>query len=346
MKQLLVITIGLFLNVAFGQKDSVFHTTGKTPLSFPFEMKHYKLYLQFDSIENVSVIPYYARFTHYRYKDVYDTYLKTKMPDVDTIFIETSKQLDCLDEYASSHQLIYSDGFLDIPESYYEMEVHGKTLPQVTRLHCSKIINSKGQEVFIYIPTLDGPDSLERYNPFIAFEILNNRNPDYWNPREMVQHPVTSVFGYDLDKGTYFLNWQNENDSLHSKLKQLWTLVDKYEPLIDQFHKESDSLLHLFQTTMDKSFLRMVEAVPITSTYEDYDQQKNVLFTQLLSLGYGDTVTFNENKQFRFQLNNKTFLSHKISKKPISPEILNEHLNETKKKSKPNKAVKQLLETL
>jgi hypothetical protein len=346
MKQVIIIVVCLFLNTAFGQKDSVFHISGKESTLFPFEMKHYKVYLDYNLVKNVKVIPYYARFTRYRYKDVYSAYLNTKLPDVDTLFMETQEQLDCLYEYASPHQLIYADGFLDIPKSYFEMEASRKTLPPVNRLHCSKIINSKNEEVFIYYTSTTGPDSIMRFNPQLTFDAIEH--PDFTVPMEYVTSNKTRVADYDLEKGTYFFNWTDQSDSLVNSLHTLWNLAAKRNALDDSIHFQVDSLMKLFRTTKNHDYRLKAEALYLhyDPIFEEFERKKNNEFKKIIQWGYGNMNHYNESKRIEFEIRKEAFLSHKISNKAISPEHLNEYLNGKKKKSNSKKAVKQLLGVL
>lgn len=75
----------------------------------------------------------------------------------------------------------------------------------------------------------------------------------------------------------YFLNWQNEKDSLHISLKQLWALVDYYEPLQDKLQMEYDSLRSVFYATGNKSDYHKAESVPRLEIYKDYQEKRQII---------------------------------------------------------------------
>lgn len=286
----------------------------------------YKYYLLFDTVPGGSVIPYYAQF-----HGLANNHLKTEGKKESPVVIEKPGP-DCLFEYASPHPEMYADGFPDIPPSYYKMDSIRKHAPALASLNCSKITNAKGEAVYIYFTTITGPDELERMNPFLAFEGMNSLNPDLWNPGDFVKNNTAKISCENLEKGTYLFNWWDKNDSLYQTTARLWKTIFHFESAIDALRKKDDSLRSMFRSTGNTVYLDEANRLNFSKLQDAYEAQKAHEFLKVFQLGYGNQSFFDEHKSIRFGIRKEALVSHKISKKGISPEQLNNFLSKPKGK--------------
>lgn len=283
---------------------------------------HFHFHLTYDSIPEITVYPYYALFKS-EGEFIEDSIVSIK---------PHSKQLNQRAywfNYSPSVQANYIDmaGLADTGPT-------GNYLPfPKIELQCSKIINSKGEDVYIYYTTVLGIVEYETQNPCVAFEGMNHYNTKngYWSTREFLYRTSNVglyVKGMDLPKGTYLFNWYNENDPLNIIIKQLWNLKAQYDldrQKID--YQTEDSLRNLYRATLNQDYLNAANKKR-TESYNEWIYIKDKyahgikeLYQDIYDLGYG----INEGKYF-FSIYQKALLTHKLSEKLVSPEVLQQYI--------------------
>jgi len=239
---------------------------------------------------------------------------------------------DYLFSYAPSILYEMADGMVIKLENHFPIDSSQMDFHQKRQINCSKIINSKGEEVYIYIcnANVENVDS-GRMNPFLAFEEMNDINSEIWNPTVSVRNNTTKIDIQNLEKGTYFFNWWDVNDSLNKSLTNLWELIDYYEGKIDQCHMKSDSIQGLRISNKNEEYTdRLTDSLfaeihIFCEIDSEYEKKRNDEFLKIIGQGFGNLNIFEKNKIIQFEIRGPALKSHKIDDRPISPEELIEY---------------------
>lgn len=316
-RSILLPAFGFSLLTAAAQKNASGAADGPPMIRYNYD-------LRFDIPAALSATPYYARFT--------GPVARAKASDhpLPPLAMDQAAAEHWF-EYAPPRVALYADGFL-----VGEQGSRGDDINLKASLNCSKLLNSKGEEVYIYTVMRIGQDSLERMNPWLAFDGMNYINPvTYWKPAAFVNEPFTTIHADDLPKGTYYFNWWDSTDVLNKEIRGLWKTIAFYEARLDAVR---DRMNGKTQKQTD-----LPDTVTFTSVEDQYEQEVHAAYDRVILAGYGDPKAMGSGWPIRFDIRKKALLLHKISDTPVPPSEVNACITAPERKR--SAVVKKLLET-